>query len=71
MSDPRAADRLAAKEIAPVERIKTNFPERYNAGPDAVLNPDDIAEVYWQIQQKRSAWTFEIGPQAMAGDVVT
>jgi NADP-dependent 3-hydroxy acid dehydrogenase YdfG len=50
------------------EWIKTNFPERYNAGPDAVLagpdavlNPDDIAEVYWQIhQQKRSAWTFEM-----------
>jgi NAD(P)-dependent dehydrogenase (short-subunit alcohol dehydrogenase family) len=43
------------------EWIKANFPERYNAGPDAVLNPDDIAEVYWQIhQQKRSAWTFEM-----------
>jgi NAD(P)-dependent dehydrogenase (short-subunit alcohol dehydrogenase family) len=43
------------------EWIKTNFPERYNAGPDAVLDPDDIAEVYWQIHlQKRSAWTFEM-----------
>ena len=41
--------------------IKANFPERYNAGPDAILNPDDIADVYWQLhQQKRSAWTFEM-----------
>ena len=43
------------------EWIKTNFPERYNAGPDAVLNPDHIAEAYWQLhRQPRSAWTFEM-----------
>jgi hypothetical protein len=43
------------------EWIKVNFPERYSAGPDAILNPDDIAETYRQIdQQKRSAWTFEM-----------
>ena len=36
------------------EWIKTNFPERYNAGPDAVLNPDDIADVYWQIHQQET-----------------
>ena len=43
------------------EWIKANFPERYNAGPDAILNPDDIAEAYWQLhRQKRSAWTFEM-----------
>jgi NAD(P)-dependent dehydrogenase (short-subunit alcohol dehydrogenase family) len=43
------------------EWIKANFPERYNAGPDAIVNPDDIAEVYWQLhRQKRSAWTFEM-----------
>ena len=43
------------------EWIKANFPERYNAGPDAILAPDDIAEAYWQLhRQKRSAWTFEM-----------
>jgi len=43
------------------EWIKTNFPERYNAGPDAILNPDHIAETYWQLhRQPRSAWTFEM-----------
>jgi len=43
------------------EWIKTNFPERYDVGPDGVLNPDDIAETYWQLhRQKRSAWTFEM-----------
>ena len=43
------------------EWIKTNFPDRYNAGPDAILNPDHIAEAYWQLHcQPRSAWTFEM-----------
>ena len=43
------------------EWIKANFPERYNAGPDAILNPDHIAESYWQLhRQPRSAWTFEM-----------
>jgi len=43
------------------EWIKANFPERYNAGPDAIVDPDDIAEIYWQLhRQKRSAWTFEM-----------
>jgi NAD(P)-dependent dehydrogenase (short-subunit alcohol dehydrogenase family) len=43
------------------EWIKTNFPDRYNSGPDGILNPDHIAEVYWQLhQQPRSAWTFEM-----------
>jgi NAD(P)-dependent dehydrogenase (short-subunit alcohol dehydrogenase family) len=43
------------------EWIKANFPDRYNAGPDAILDPDDIAESYWQLhRQKRSAWTFEM-----------
>ena len=43
------------------EWIKTNFPQRYDAGPDAVLNPDHIAEAYWQLHsQPRSAWTFEM-----------
>ena len=44
-----------------IEWIKANFPDRYNAGPDAILDPDDIAETYWQLhRQKRSAWTFEM-----------
>jgi NAD(P)-dependent dehydrogenase (short-subunit alcohol dehydrogenase family) len=43
------------------EWIRSNFPERYDAGPDAVLDPDAIAEVYWQLhRQPRSAWTFEM-----------
>ena len=43
------------------EWIKTNFPERYAGGPDVVVDPDDIAEVSWQLhRQKRSAWTFEM-----------
>ena len=43
------------------EWIKANFPERYNSGPDGILNPDHIAEVYWQLhKQPRSAWTFEM-----------
>src|SRR5262249_62019162 len=43
------------------EWIKANFPDRYNSGPDGILNPDHIAEVYWQLhKQPRSAWTFEM-----------
>lgn len=43
------------------EWIRSNFPERYDRGPESVLNPDDIAEVYWQLhRQPRSAWTFEM-----------
>ena len=33
-------------------------PSATRRGPDGILDPDDIAEVYWQLhQQKRSAWT--------------
>jgi NAD(P)-dependent dehydrogenase (short-subunit alcohol dehydrogenase family) len=43
------------------EFIRSNFPERYalkNEG--GILNPDHIAEAYWQIhQQPRDAWTHE------------
>ena len=29
--------------------------------PDSLLDPDDIAETYWQVlNQKRSAWTWEV-----------
>jgi NAD(P)-dependent dehydrogenase (short-subunit alcohol dehydrogenase family) len=42
------------------EWIRTNFPERLERGPDAVVDPERIAETYWQIHcQHRSAWTFE------------
>ena len=43
------------------EFIRTNFPDRYALkDQDALLNPDHIAETYWQIHvQPRDAWTFE------------
>lgn len=42
--------------------IKENFPERYALkDQDGILQPDAIAEAYWQIHiQDRSAWTHEI-----------
>ena len=42
------------------EWIAQNFPERYKPEEDAVVDPAQIAETYWQIHnQHRSAWTFE------------
>ncbi len=37
------------------------FPEGFESRPaDGILQPDDIAEAYWQLhRQPRSAWTFE------------
>jgi NAD(P)-dependent dehydrogenase (short-subunit alcohol dehydrogenase family) len=42
--------------------IANNFPERYALkDQDGILNPEDIAEAYWQLhRQPRSAWTFEM-----------
>jgi NAD(P)-dependent dehydrogenase (short-subunit alcohol dehydrogenase family) len=42
--------------------IADNFPERYALKEqDGILNPEDIAEAYWQLhRQPRSAWTFEM-----------
>jgi NAD(P)-dependent dehydrogenase (short-subunit alcohol dehydrogenase family) len=42
--------------------IADNFPERYALKEqDGILNPEDIAETYWQLhRQPRSAWTFEM-----------
>jgi NAD(P)-dependent dehydrogenase (short-subunit alcohol dehydrogenase family) len=44
------------------EWIEKMFPQRYATKThDGILNPDDIAEVYWQIhRQPRSAWTHEM-----------
>ncbi len=40
--------------------IRENFPERMEKGPDGVVEPARIADLYWQIHaQHRSAWTFE------------
>ncbi|WP_428247850.1 SDR family oxidoreductase [Ferrovibrio sp.] len=41
--------------------IQDMFPERYALkDKDGILNPDAIAEVYWQMHsQPRSAWSFE------------
>ena len=40
--------------------IRDNFPERYRPEEDLVVDPNAIAETYWQIHtQPRSAWTFE------------
>ena len=43
------------------EFIRTNFPDRYaNKEVGGILDPDHIAEVYWQIHcQPRDAWTHE------------
>lgn len=43
------------------EFIRTNAPEKYaQKDIDGILNPDHIAEAYWQIhQQPRDAWTHE------------
>ncbi len=42
--------------------IAQTFPERYALKDrDGILNPDHIAEAYWQLhQQPRSAWTHEM-----------
>jgi NAD(P)-dependent dehydrogenase (short-subunit alcohol dehydrogenase family) len=42
--------------------IKDNFPQRYALKEqDGILNPDHIADAYWQLhQQPRSAWTQEM-----------
>lgn len=44
------------------EFIRTMFPERYALKDrDGILNPDAIADVYWQLHcQPRSAWTHEM-----------
>ena len=44
------------------EFIRTQFPERYALKQrDGILNPDAIAESYWQLHsQPRSAWTYEL-----------
>ena len=44
------------------ERLKTAAPHRAaEAGVDGLLDPDAIAETYWQLhQQHRSAWTQEV-----------
>ncbi|MBN8495031.1 MAG: SDR family oxidoreductase [Burkholderiales bacterium] len=43
------------------EFIRSNFPERYALKEQGgILNPDHIAELYWQIHnQPRDAWTHE------------
>jgi NAD(P)-dependent dehydrogenase (short-subunit alcohol dehydrogenase family) len=43
------------------EFIRSNFPERYELMAQlGILNPDSIAEAYWQIHvQPRDAWTHE------------
>jgi NAD(P)-dependent dehydrogenase (short-subunit alcohol dehydrogenase family) len=42
--------------------IAQNFPERYALkADDGILNPDHIAEAYWQLhRQPKSAWTHEL-----------
>ena len=44
------------------ERLKSNAPQRVaEAGIDGLLDPEAIAETYWQLhQQHRSAWTHEL-----------
>jgi NAD(P)-dependent dehydrogenase (short-subunit alcohol dehydrogenase family) len=42
--------------------IRENFPERYALkADDGILNPDHIADAYWQLhQQPRDTWTHEL-----------
>jgi NAD(P)-dependent dehydrogenase (short-subunit alcohol dehydrogenase family) len=44
------------------ERLRTGAPQRVEqAGVDGLLQPDAIAEAYWQLHlQHRSAWTLEL-----------
>jgi NAD(P)-dependent dehydrogenase (short-subunit alcohol dehydrogenase family) len=44
------------------ERLRANAPQFVEqAGADGLLNPDAIAETYWQLHlQHRSAWTHEL-----------
>jgi NAD(P)-dependent dehydrogenase (short-subunit alcohol dehydrogenase family) len=44
------------------QQLRTAVPQRAaGAGVDGLLNPDAIAETYWQLhQQHRSAWTHEV-----------
>jgi len=44
------------------ERLRSRAPERVaKAGPDGLLQPDAIAEVYYQLHlQQRSAWALEL-----------
>jgi NAD(P)-dependent dehydrogenase (short-subunit alcohol dehydrogenase family) len=44
------------------EFIRENFPARYALKDrDGILNPDHIAEAYWQVHiQPRTAWTHEL-----------
>ena len=44
------------------EFIRTSFPAAYaKKDQDGILNPDHIAENYWQLhRQPRDAWTFEL-----------
>ena len=41
--------------------VRERFPDMVKQRPaDGLLQPDDIADLYWSIhQQRRSAWTFE------------
>jgi NAD(P)-dependent dehydrogenase (short-subunit alcohol dehydrogenase family) len=48
----------------PIESAATRelFPEAYKTrGPEGILQPDDLAELYWQLHaQPKTAWTFEL-----------
>lgn len=43
------------------ERARRSLPDRAQAGADGLLDPEAIAETYWQLHlQHRSAWTHEL-----------
>lgn len=54
----------------PIESEATRrlFPEMFAArGPQGILQPDPIAEIYWQLHaQPRSAWSFEADVRTFA-----
>ena len=58
-----AASAARASALAiDTEFIRTNFPDSYALkSQDGILNPDHIAENYWNLhQQPRDAWTHEL-----------
>ena len=55
-------DIVAIRELRPERLLIVDATDMgLNPGDIRIIDPDDIAESYWQLhRQKRSAWTFEM-----------